>query len=142
MQLFREGYARSLSQERIAWAMEQNPLLIIIDTRKSPRGRRGFAKDDSFYVGSKPVKNGEKIPPNAELVQGLENQWGPDRYKYAGDYLGNRNYYIDGAPHDIVDMATGMKGMKGILQVCLLPKGALMSPEIVIAAGLANTFTV
>jgi hypothetical protein len=96
MKVYHLGYS-SPNSEQLLQSLMRNPKMLIIDTRKSPKSwRPGWHKDDTEKAGL--------------LIPGLLSQWG-DRYRWAGETLGNKNYWRDGAPIDIVDLKRGINGL-------------------------------
>lgn len=95
MRVYHLGYNSGGAEQQVK-ALMRDPMMLIIDTRKSPKGRVGWRREDTIV--------GECVIP------GLQSQWG-ERYRWAGAYLGNRNYWHRGAPIDIVDIKTGLRGL-------------------------------
>lgn len=94
MRVYHEGYNMAGSEQRVSVLMRNNPKLLLIDTRLSPRSMR-------------PGWNGDE----------LAIQYGK-RYRQAGKLLGNRNYAQakHGAPIDIVDIDAGVAVLIDFLQ--------------------------
>lgn len=80
------GYNARGTDKLIDQLMSQERVLLI-DTRKSPRSNRP-----------------------EWMKEALEKKYG-SRYRYAGRYLGNRNFANSG-PIEIVDPATGLRGLR------------------------------
>lgn len=96
MKVYHVGYSEGGAEERVN-ALMSDPMMLLIDTRKKPSSWRvEWCKDDTVV--------GDCVIP------GLRTQWG-ERYHPAGHVLGNRNYWLKGAPIDIVNLPLGIRGL-------------------------------
>lgn len=87
MIVYHEGYSTGGAEERVKRLME-DPMMLLIDTRKSPKSwRPGWSEDE------------------------LRAQYG-ERYRPAGHVLGNKNFFKEHAPIDIIDIRTGVLGIR------------------------------
>lgn len=87
------GYNAGGAEQQIK-ALMSDPRMLLIDTRKSPKTwDPGWCKDDTT-VGSC-------------VIPGLQSQWA-ERYKWAGQVLGDRNYWYRDASVDIVALERGV----------------------------------
>jgi hypothetical protein len=80
------GYSAAGTEQHIAELMEQ-PHMLLIDTRKKPYSWR-----------------------EAWRKEALQEKW-DERYKWAGAYLGNKNYN-NGFPIEIVNPQVGIRGLQ------------------------------
>lgn len=99
MRVYHLGYRSGGSDQHVRSLMS-DPRMLLIDTRKSPRSSYdpAWCKDDTSI-------------PGGHVIPGLQSQWG-ERYRWAGMYLGNINYWHKGAPIKIADIETGIRGLR------------------------------
>jgi uncharacterized protein (DUF488 family) len=94
MTIYHAGYTAVGAPEYIHALMKSNSHLLLIETRKAP-----FSKPHPEFKWDK-----------------LERKYGKRYRKKAGEYLGNRNYNIKGAPIEIIDLDTGVEVLISFLR--------------------------
>lgn len=102
MRVYHVGYNEG-GAEQYLQALMRDPKMLLIDTRLKPYSwRPTWCRED-------------KVLPGGQVIPGLRSQWGK-RYRFAGHYLGNKNYKLELAPIDIAHIETGLNGLMMYLQ--------------------------